>query len=52
MIGCGTMGGGISMSFANVGIPVKILEMNEEALEKGLGVIRSATTTFRSAAAE
>jgi len=40
VIGCGTMGGGISMSFANVGIPVKILEMNEEALEKGLGVIK------------
>ncbi len=40
VIGCGTMGGGISMSFANVGIPVTVLEMNEEALEKGLGVIR------------
>ncbi|MEM7219076.1 MAG: 3-hydroxyacyl-CoA dehydrogenase NAD-binding domain-containing protein [Pseudomonadota bacterium] len=40
VIGCGTMGGGISMSFANVGIPVKILEMNPEALERGLGVIR------------
>jgi len=40
VIGCGTMGGGISMCFANVGIPVKVLEMNEEALQKGLGVIR------------
>ena len=28
------------MNFANVGIPVKILEMNDEALEKGLGVIK------------
>ncbi len=40
VIGCGTMGGGIAMSFANVGIPVKVLEMNDEALEKGLGVIK------------
>ena len=40
VIGCGTMGGGISMCFANAGIPVKVLEMNDEALEKGLGVIR------------
>ena len=40
VIGCGTMGGGISMSFANVGIPVKILEMNQDALDRGLGVIR------------
>ena len=40
VIGCGTMGGGISMSFANVGLPVTVLEMNDEALERGLGVIR------------
>ncbi len=40
VIGCGTMGGGISMCFANVGIPVTVLEMNQEALDKGLGVIR------------
>ncbi len=40
VIGCGTMGGGISMCFANVGIPVTILEMNDEALERGLGVIQ------------
>lgn len=40
IIGAGTMGGGISMNFANVGIPVTILEMNEEALNKGLGIIR------------
>ena len=40
VIGCGTMGGGISMCFANVGIPVTILEMNDEALERGLGVIK------------
>jgi len=40
VIGAGTMGGGISMNFLNAGIPVKILEMKQEALDKGLGVIR------------
>jgi 3-hydroxyacyl-CoA dehydrogenase len=40
IIGAGTMGGGIAMNFANVGIPVKMLELKEEALEKGLGLIR------------
>ncbi|MBT8100411.1 MAG: 3-hydroxyacyl-CoA dehydrogenase family protein [Gammaproteobacteria bacterium] len=40
IIGAGTMGGGISMNFANAGIPVALLEMNQEALDKGLGVIR------------
>lgn len=40
VVGCGTMGGGITMSFANAGIPVTVLEMNQEALDKGLGVIK------------
>ena len=40
VIGCGTMGGGISMSFLNVGIPVTVLEMNQEALDRGMGVIK------------
>ena len=40
MIGAGTMGGGISMNFANVGIPVTLLEMDQDALDKGLGIIR------------
>lgn len=40
VVGCGTMGGGITMCFANAGIPVTVLEMNREALDKGLGVIR------------
>jgi 3-hydroxyacyl-CoA dehydrogenase len=40
VIGCGTMGGGIAMCFANAGIGVTILEMNDEALDKGLAVIR------------
>ncbi|MEE4381672.1 MAG: 3-hydroxyacyl-CoA dehydrogenase NAD-binding domain-containing protein [Pseudomonadales bacterium] len=40
VVGCGTMGGGITMCFANAGIPVTVLEMNQEALDRGLGVIR------------
>src|SRR3954463_11155879 len=40
VIGAGTMGGGIAMNFANAGIPVLILEMKQEALERGLGTIR------------
>lgn len=40
VIGCGTMGGGITMSFLNVGIPVTTLEMNQEALDRGIGVIK------------
>nr|WP_136249628.1 3-hydroxyacyl-CoA dehydrogenase NAD-binding domain-containing protein [Ningiella ruwaisensis] len=40
IIGAGTMGGGIAMNFANVGIPVKLLELKPEALDKGLGIIR------------
>jgi 3-hydroxyacyl-CoA dehydrogenase len=39
VIGAGTMGGGIAMCFANAGIPVRLVEMNREALERGLGVI-------------
>ena len=40
VIGAGTMGGGISMNFANVGIPVTIVEQSQERLDKGLGIIR------------
>jgi len=40
VIGAGTMGGGISMNFLNAGIPVVILEMKQEALDKGVGIIR------------
>ena len=40
VIGAGTMGGGIAMSFANAGIPVSLLEVSKEALERGLTVIR------------
>ena len=40
IIGAGTMGGGIAMNFANVGIAVTIVEVQAEALERGLKVIR------------
>jgi 3-hydroxyacyl-CoA dehydrogenase len=40
LIGAGTMGGGIAMNFANAGIPVKLVEMTQEALDKGLTVVR------------
>ena len=40
LIGAGTMGGGIAMNFANAGIPVKMLELNQEALDKGLAIVR------------
>ena len=39
MIGAGTMGGGISMNFANAGIPVTIIENNEDALKRGMATI-------------
>ena len=37
VIGAGTMGGGIAMNFLNAGIPVVMLEMKQEALDKGIG---------------
>ena len=40
LIGAGTMGGGIAMNFANAGIPVKMLELNQAALDKGLAIVR------------
>ncbi|HEY6870805.1 MAG TPA: enoyl-CoA hydratase-related protein, partial [Novosphingobium sp.] len=40
VIGAGTMGGGITMNFLNAGIPVTLVEMNQAALDRGLGVIR------------
>lgn len=40
VIGAGTMGGGIAMNFANAGIPVTILEVSQEGLDRGLGVVR------------
>ena len=39
VIGCGTMGGGIAMNFANAGIPVTVFEVSPEALDTGLAII-------------
>jgi 3-hydroxyacyl-CoA dehydrogenase len=41
IIGAGTMGGGIAMNFANVGLPVTIVEREQAALDRGLKVIRT-----------
>ena len=40
VIGAGTMGGGITMNFLNIGVPVTLVEMTQEALDRGVGVIR------------
>jgi 3-hydroxyacyl-CoA dehydrogenase len=40
VLGAGTMGGGIAMNFANVGIPVTVIEVAKDALDRGLGVVR------------
>jgi 3-hydroxyacyl-CoA dehydrogenase len=48
VIGAGTMGGGIAMCFANVGIPVTIIETEQAALDRGLGVIEK---NYRATAA-
>jgi 3-hydroxyacyl-CoA dehydrogenase len=45
IIGAGTMGGGIAICFANAGIPVTIIDINEAALQRGLGVV---SDTFES----
>jgi 3-hydroxyacyl-CoA dehydrogenase len=40
VIGAGTMGGGIAMNFVNVGVPVVLLEVTQENLDRGVGIIR------------
>lgn len=40
VIGAGTMGGGIAMNFLSVGVPVTIVEMQQDALDRGTGIIR------------
>ncbi|MDG6078843.1 3-hydroxyacyl-CoA dehydrogenase [Erythrobacter litoralis] len=40
IIGAGTMGGGIAMNFLSAGIPVTILEMKQDALDRGTGTMR------------
>ncbi len=54
VIGAGTMGGGIAMSFADFGIPVQILEATQEALDRGMKRIRDnyATSVKRGSLAE
>jgi 3-hydroxyacyl-CoA dehydrogenase len=49
VIGAGTMGGGISMNFLSAGIPVTIIEMSAEALDRGTGVMR---TNYEASAAK
>jgi len=41
VIGAGTMGGGIAMNFANAGIPVSIMDMTQDAVDKGVAKIRA-----------
>ncbi|MGQ0509576.1 MAG: 3-hydroxyacyl-CoA dehydrogenase NAD-binding domain-containing protein, partial [Betaproteobacteria bacterium] len=41
VIGAGTMGGGIAMNFANAGIPVSIMDMTQEAVDKGVAKIKA-----------
>ncbi len=40
VLGAGTMGGGITMNFASAGIPVTLIEMKQDALDRGIGIIR------------
>ncbi len=48
VIGAGTMGGGISMSFANAGIPVTVVEAAADALKRGFGVMEKNYKTSAS----
>jgi len=41
IVGCGTMGGGIAMAFANAGVPVRVVEATPALLDKGLGRIQA-----------
>ncbi|MEZ5296928.1 MAG: 3-hydroxyacyl-CoA dehydrogenase NAD-binding domain-containing protein [Ilumatobacteraceae bacterium] len=52
VLGAGTMGGGISMNFANIGIPVTIVERDQESLDRGLGVVRKNYERSRSTTPE
>jgi 3-hydroxyacyl-CoA dehydrogenase len=44
VVGSGTMGGGIAMAFANAGFPVTIVDASDEALQRGLSIIRTNYT--------
>ncbi|HVI32109.1 3-hydroxyacyl-CoA dehydrogenase NAD-binding domain-containing protein [Phenylobacterium sp.] len=52
VLGAGTMGGGIAMNFANVGIPVTIVELKQDALDRGLSTIRKNYERSRGAKPE
>jgi 3-hydroxyacyl-CoA dehydrogenase len=52
VLGAGTMGGGISMNFANAGIPVTIVEVKQDALDRGLSTIRKNYERSRGAKPE
>jgi len=52
VLGAGTMGGGISMNFANAGIPVTIVEVKQDALDRGLATIRKNYERSRGAKPE
>src|SRR5262249_22776181 len=40
IIGAGTMGGGIAMAFANIGVPVRLKEISQEALDRGMATVQ------------
>jgi len=46
IIGAGTMGGGIAIAFANAGIPVKLLDLTQQSLAHGLGVVDATFETM------
>ncbi|MEP1122745.1 MAG: 3-hydroxyacyl-CoA dehydrogenase NAD-binding domain-containing protein [Ilumatobacter sp.] len=52
VLGAGTMGGGIAMNFVNVGIPVTIVERDQESLDRGLAVVRKNYERSRSTTPE
>ena len=52
VLGAGTMGGGISMNFLNAGIPVTIVELKQEALDRGIATIRKNYERSRGAKPE
>ncbi len=54
IIGAGTMGGGIAMCFANAGIPVTLVEVKQDALERGMAVVEKnyRTAVSRGSMAE
>jgi len=49
VIGAGTMGGGIAMNFMNAGIPVTMVEVKQEALDRGIDIVRKNYERSRTA---